>query len=272
MIMSSLKLPVAALPNISSANDLREYILDKGCYSREENTRIYDKWFAPSPRYLFRAVNEAYHLTERTLCDVGCGYGMNLLYTRPGSFGIEIEKYENEFTRSLGLTVYNRNIIEDDLSDLPKVEAIWCSAVLEHVDSPHIFLRKLHGLLESKGLIVIFVPTIPIVPTLMSLPWIGYYFSGHLYPDHINAFTPETLRFFCERAGFETLDVSPFYHFPFNVFNHLPFFMRLIDGCVYVGKKIEAWEYMPAATRRVANNLQGFSFIGQYFPANRKNK
>jgi hypothetical protein len=97
---------------------------------------------------------------------------------------------------------------------------------------------------------------------------------------------------------------TPFYPFPFNVFNHLPFFMRLIDGCVYVGKKIEAWEYMPAATRRVANNLlyvcgslplvsdniptcfrhqkpdayfrhdvlQGFSFIGQYFPANRQNK
>ncbi len=270
--MPTLKLPIMGIPNISSKDDLRAYILDNGCYSREENMRIYAKWFASSPRYLFYAVNKLYRLTERVLCDVGCGYGMNLLYTLPGSFGIEIEKYENKFTRSLGLTVYNRNIIEDDLSDLPKVEAVWCSAVLEHVDSPHIFLRKLHNLLKPDGLIVIFVPTIPVFPAFKYLPRLGHYFSGHLYPDHINAFTPETLRFFCERAGFETLDVSPFYPFPMNLFNHLPLFFRLIDGCVYVGKKIAAWEYMPAATRRVAQNLQGFSFVGQYFPANEQNE
>ena len=137
-------MPIQGVAGIKKRKESQDYILMHGCYSHEENLRIYEKWFANAPRYLFRAVDRKYRITKKVLCDVGCAYGMNLVYCAPGSYGIEIEDYAVKFARSLGLTIYQRDVLNDDLSDLPKVEAVWCSAVLEHVDSPHIFLRKLH--------------------------------------------------------------------------------------------------------------------------------
>jgi SAM-dependent methyltransferase len=236
---------------LKDKNWLRNYVLNYGCYSAEENLRIYEKWFATAPRYLFRAVDKKYWITDCVLCDVGCAYGMNLIHCKSGSYGIEIEEYAVKFARSLGLTVYQRDVLKNDLSDLPQSDALWCSAVLEHVDSPHVFLRKLHSLLKSGGLLVIYVPTIPLVTWMKHLPRLGRYFSGHLAADHVNAFVPETLRFFCERSGFETIELSPFYPGPLALFNHVPL-NRLVDGCVYVGRKIEGWEYPSKATRRTA--------------------
>ncbi|MBN2306134.1 MAG: hypothetical protein JXQ72_16745, partial [Anaerolineae bacterium] len=63
------------LEGISTRDDLEQHLVKNGCYSETENRRIYRKWFADAPRYMFRAVNEKYHLTAGTLCDVGCAYG-----------------------------------------------------------------------------------------------------------------------------------------------------------------------------------------------------
>lgn len=255
--------------NFLQANNvasLKDYILEKGPYSPKENLRIYEKWFAPGPRYLFQAVNKKYGLTGKVLADVGCAYGVNLIHCTPESYGIEIEEYEVRFARALGLTVYERNVLDDSLADLPKADAVWCSAVLEHVDSPHIFLRKLHSLLKPEGLVCIFVPTIPLMPWLKHLPRVGHYFKGHVHGDHINAYIPETLRFFGERAGFKTVEASPFLPGLLGVFNRIPLLQRLIDGCIYVGRKIEGWNYPPGSTRQAVENVRGYEFIGQPFP------
>lgn len=244
-------LPFLGLPHLKTRKELKAHVAQKGCFSSEENLRIYEKWFATAPRYLFRAVDRKYGLGNRVLCEVGCAYGMNLVFCKPGSYGLEVEENEVRFAQSLGLQVYRRDVLEDDLSDLPRAEAVWCSAVLEHVDSPHTFLRKLHGLLVDGGILLVYVPTIPISSHLQHLPWIGRYFRGHLAADHVNFFTPDTLRLTCERAGFGTLEVSPFYPHLLRVLNDLPGFRRLIDGCVYVGGKIANWQYPPKATRSV---------------------
>lgn len=251
----------------ANVDSLRTLIVERGCYAPDENLRIYEKWFAAGPRHYFRAVDRKYGLTNKVLADVGCAYGTNLVYARDGSYGIEIESYEVRFAQALGLTIYQRNILSDDLSDLPPVEAVWCSAVLEHVESPHVFLRKLYGLLKPEGLLALYVPTIPLIPGLRHLPGLSRYFTGYLYGDHINAFVPETLRFFCERAGFKTLETSPFYPGALGVLNHVPLAQRLLDGCVYLGARIPDWEYPPNSTRQVADNLAGFTFKGQVFPS-----
>ena len=142
--------------------NVRELLLERGCFDASENERIYRKWFHGAPRYLFRAVDRRHGLTGVRLADVGCSYGMNLLHCARGSYGIEIDDREARFARGLGLPVYHRDAMIDDLSDLPRVDAVWCAAVLEHVDSPHVFLRRLHELLLPEGLLVIFVPTIPL--------------------------------------------------------------------------------------------------------------
>lgn len=257
---------IQTLAGIRTREELRDYIVTHGCCSPEENRRIYEKWFASAPRYLFRATDKKYAITKKVLCDVGCAFGMNLVFCAPGSYGIEIEHYEVTFARSLGLTVHERDVQKDDLSDLAKPEVIWCSAILEHVDAPHVLLRKLHLLLKPEGLLVLYVPTLPLMPSLQRLPLLGRYFSGHSASDHINAFVPSTVRFFCERAGFRTIEVSPFYPGILGILNHLAPLNRLVDGCVYIGRKTEGWEYPMKATRRVAKNNSGFVFLGQQFP------
>lgn len=237
---------IQGIQDVKTKKELREHILEHGLYSHEENLRIYEKWFANGPRYLFRAVDKKYGISNKPLCDVGCAYGMNLVYCHPGSYGIEIQEYEVKFAYGIGLKVYQKNLITDDISDLPNVEAAWCSAVLEHVDTPHIFLRKLHSLLKTDGVLALYVPTIPICPQLRHLPKFGKYFCGHTADDHINAYSPKTIRFFCERAGFKTLEISHFYPNLFSIFNKIPF----IDGCVYIGGKIDNWQYPERATRK----------------------
>lgn len=240
--------PALTLP---FAGSVRALLLERGCFDREENERIYWKWFHGAPRYLFRAVDRKYGLMAARLADVGCSYGQNLLHCAQGSYGIEVDDREAAFAQGLGLPVFHRNAMRDDLSDLEPVEALWCAAVLEHVDAPHVFLRKLHRLLVPGGLLAVFVPTIPLFRFLSRLPRFGGYFDGHTAMDHVNAFTPGTLAFTCERAGFRTLDVSPFYPGPVGVFNHMPGLSRLIDGAVYVGRSIPGWEYPKKSTRRV---------------------
>jgi SAM-dependent methyltransferase len=223
--------------NLYTQAQLRAHVIKHGCYSREQNLQIYERWFSNAPRYVFRAVARKYGITKKALCDVGCAYGANLFYCAPGSYGIEIDKARSEFARSLGLTVYQLNVTEDELAQLPRVEAIWCSAVLEHVYAPHTFLKKLLTLLKAGGLLALYVPTIPLFSSLKKLPKLGKYVSGYAAKDHITAFVPATLQFTCERAGFKTVAVCPFYPGLLRVFDHIPVFNRLTGRCVYIGKK-----------------------------------
>nr|AUN37577.1 hypothetical protein [uncultured bacterium] len=249
---------------------IRRRIVENGCYARSENERIYNKWFAKGPRHQFQSVNRTYHLTDKVICDIGCGYGMNLLYCQPGSYGIEVDKYPVDFARSIGLTIHEIDFMHDDTDVLPKVDAVWCSALLEHVESIHIFLRKLSVLLKPNGLVIIYVPTIPLIPSLKHIPGLKRYTTGYLYSDHINAFTPSTLRFFCERAGFETLEVSPFMPPPLAIFNHVPLLNQVVDGVTFVGRKILNWSYPEGATRRSIEQGQGFEYYDWFDDGNLK--
>lgn len=239
---------------------MKQMILERGCYSLKENRRIFDKWFAPGPRQKFQLVNRRYRFEDKVVCDIGCSYGAALMFCKSGSYGIEIETYPSEFARSIGLDVYQRDFLHDSIADLPKVDAIWCSAVLEHVESIHAFLRRMALILKPDGLVAIYVPTIPLIPALGIVPFLRHYTTGYLYSDHINAFTPSTLRFFCERAGFQTLEVSPLLPGLAALANRIPLVNRIVDGCVYVGRKIPGWEYPAGATRIASVDGKGFTY------------
>ncbi len=219
-----------------SENELKDFVVKNGCFSHEENKRIYDEWFSTGPRYLFRAVDRKYGISRKQICDVGCAYGTNLLYCAQGSYGIEIDQSRANFAASLGLTVYVRDIVDENVADLPKAKVVWCSAVLEHVRSPYIFLLRLRHLLEPGGILALYVPTIPVLPFLQSFPGIGRYVSGYKARNHFYAFVPSTLRFICEKAGFRTIEVAPFYPRPFRFFDRIPGINRIFGRAVYVGE------------------------------------
>jgi len=216
---------------------LREHIIKHGAYSSEKNAEIYEVWFARSPRYLFREVDRAYGISRKLLCDIGCAYGQNLPHCREGSYGIEIDAERAEFIRSIGYQVYEHDVDKDDISHLPPAEVVWCSAVLEHMESPYGLLRKIYDLLQSGGLVVLYVPVIPVWSFLEKAPGLGRYVTGYDRPGHVHAFVPSTLRYLCEQAGFITLKVSPCYPGFFRIFEYLPWFNRLTGRCIYVGRK-----------------------------------
>jgi len=229
--------------------NLEAYVLSRGCFDPEKNKAIYDVWFRKSPRYLFKAINKRYHLTDKVFCDVGCSYGMNLIYAdKPGSYGIDIVPEYAQFARGLGLSAYDRDVVTADLSDLPKVEAVWCCAVLEHVDAPHVFLRKLWTLLEPGGLLFMWVPTLPGIPWkyLRYVPFMRKHMTAHTHSDHVNAFTPSTVRFMAERAGFETIELNALYPQPFAWLGR---FLFVLDGVMYVGRKKKE-SYFGNSTRK----------------------
>ncbi|MDR3572163.1 MAG: methyltransferase domain-containing protein [Candidatus Pacebacteria bacterium] len=226
-------------------DDLENRVISRGCFSQERNKEIYDKWFKNSPRYLFRATDEQYGISKMAFCDVGCSYGMNLL-TNPNSYGIDIVSDYVDFAKSIGLKAYLRNVGVDSLDDLPKVEAVWCCAVPEHVDSPHLFLLQLRSLLKPGGLVFVWVPTIPPFPWLRYIPGLKKHVTAHTHSDHINAFTPRTIRFTAERAGFDTIELNAMYPFPFR---WLGKFLFLLDGVMYVGRRREQ-VYFGNSTRK----------------------
>ncbi len=259
--------------SISPGEHLKQHIIETGCYSEEVNLQIYNKYFTHSrPRdYLFSALDAKYGFSSDVVCDAGCEYGMHLARCGPGSYGLEIEEYSFNFAKSIGLNVYNRNIVDDDLTDLPRVDAVWSVATMEHTDSPHIFLRKLHHMLKPNGLLIIEVPIRRGPP----FRWLGLlpirlfrklYIEDH--PDHVNAFTTLTLQHYCELAGFKTLEVF-MWSVPLvnNISSMSPLLTKywplnmLANDAVYIGLKIPDWDYQPRAARRSANNDKGFTYV-----------
>ena len=245
----------------SSMQSIRERVLARGCFSPEENLRIYQSSFDHPRHKFFLRIARMHDLQNKVVCDAGCGFGANLSFCHPDSYGIDNSERAVQFCRSLGLNAHLHDIVEDDLSHLPRVDVVWNSATIEHVDSPHVFLRKLHGLLEPDGMMI------------LEVPLTGSYRYGSLNlpnprkqsGDHINAFTPTTLRFFCERAGFETRQIIRWSSKFTKLAPALPLWAhRLVplapvaDRILYIGHRPADWEYPTKARRRVANTPKGY--------------
>lgn len=109
--------------------------------------------------------------------------------------------------RALGLDAHLANV-EDGLPDLGrKFDAVFCSNLLEHLVAPHLFLLRLHQQLVPGGLVFMHVPTMPPVGLLDRLIRKAIGHNGYKASEHINAFTPRTLEFTLERAGFDVQDL-----------------------------------------------------------------
>jgi SAM-dependent methyltransferase len=183
---------------------VRRRVVERGCFDRAENERIYRKFFATIPRAFLRIV-ERHRLGEKRVVDVGCGYGHYLIHFGDGSLGLDANEKSRAFARSLGMEVLFCNV-EDEVP-LPdgSFEAIWCANLIEHLVAPHLLLSRLHRVLVPDGLLVAKVPVIPPWPVQAGARLLGRPL-GHEAEEHINAFTPATFAFTLERAGFEVVE------------------------------------------------------------------
>jgi len=171
------------------------------------------------------------HILERLLAngkatlnvvDVGCGSGEKLVRIanhmngeRPAlikGIGIEISQAQAaEANTSLekigGYCIHNSAI--EGLKEVPdnSIDFVILCSFLEHETSPLQLLKVCREKLDVHGKIVIKVPNFASLNRRARQDrWCGF-----RYPDHVNYFTPKTLRLIIEHAGMkvDSLDALP---------------------------------------------------------------
>lgn len=128
--------------------------------------------------------------------DFGCGYGDFLSMCSMYGFdayGVDrssAKRDNNSFSR-----VYAGI---EDVDGMAPFHAITLFEVLEHLDDPHGLMLRLRDLLSAGGILVLETPDCSGVHNLETR-----YDYSMIHPlEHINGFTPETLKRFAARLGF----------------------------------------------------------------------
>ena len=173
--------------------ELRQFILNKGCFDKKENERIYEKFFRGSIERNERLLSFI-ELEGKKILDVGCAYGHWLIHFSQDSLGVEIQPRMIQFTRSLGLKVISANVEEHIPVENSMFDVVHCRDVLEHLIAPHKVLREFYRVLRDNGELVIGVPN-------MDSP----FFSGWKATEHLYSYNKKSLTFLLSRAGFKVL-------------------------------------------------------------------
>lgn len=145
-------------------------------------------------------------LNSGKLLDVGCGSGV-ILKKLPESiipFGIEIEsktaKVTNEFAKSKGGEVWHNDAISG-LNGVEKefFDCIIMQSYLEHEINPKEVLLGALKAIKKDGYVIVKVPNFSCWNRyLRKENWCGFRF-----PDHVNYFTPSSLRRMAIESGFK---------------------------------------------------------------------
>lgn len=243
MTLQQLKAKIEGLPDI------------------ENNLKIYRQWFERSPRRVLRLPLKKYGLNSKKVLDFGSAFGSSLIHFGKGSIGIELNKKYVFFAQSVGLPIFPINIFDEEFDFRianNEFDAIWCCAVLEHMDAPYSALISLRRKLKDEGLIFVTVPIIPkykfaenLLRKIIKLTY-GHSELSYTSSDHVNAFSKKTIEFMVTRAGFEVIETSIFFASDqrLNALINV-IFKENWDMVTVVGRKIANFQYHAKASRTI---------------------
>jgi SAM-dependent methyltransferase len=140
--------------------------------------------------------------------DFGCGDGSFLTAAELlglDVFGIDFSVTRQGRAQRRGVTVCG-SLAEFDALAVGELDAITMFEVLEHVVRPLELLVALGRRLRRGGVLVVEVPDCTGVPTV---PRTFEQFHDLQPLEHLNHFTPATLRQICERAGYRWIAKPP---------------------------------------------------------------
>jgi len=168
-------------------------------------------------------------MKEKSLFDVGFGYGQALLYFRDKGLqvsGLEPAPEGVEYVKKHGIDAYQAGIEEFSIVGSKRFDIVTIINVLEHLRKPAETLIKVREqLLKPGGLLVIDVAnefndfqTVADVEFHLNSWWI-------CPPNHINYFSVSTIKNLLDRCGYTIVDYEA--SFPLELF--------LLMGDVYVG-------------------------------------
>jgi len=153
---------------------------------------------------------------EDIICDLGCGDRSFLKILAPEireGYGIDIDKETPEFKEK------NSHFISGDITKpLPfedeKFNAVLCSAVLEHLESPDSIFIEVWRILKRKGLFILTTPAPPSQPLLEFLAFILKITPEKKVrediKEHKHYYSKQELINLLEQHNFKILELKPF--------------------------------------------------------------
>ncbi len=157
--------------------------------------------------------------------DIGCGDGRFLLSCKKkgyGVYGIEGSVAARQVAKSKGIFVYSKGFLKENFKG-KKFDVITLWQVLEHIDDPNVYLKKIKSILKKEGLLYIGVPNIESSQyKLFRKNWF------HLdMPRHLFAYSPKTLRGMLEKNSFKVIKIDHDY-LEYNPLGFVQSFFNLI--------------------------------------------
>lgn len=139
--------------------------------------------------------------------DVGCGLGFLLgaLDEKHEKFGLEVSQFASDYAKKYA-QIYNSTIEDADLKE-NSFDVIISNHVIEHVDSPEIFLNKLKTILRKDGILILATPDFENVCAKLFKENYRMLYDK----THTNLFSFKSLKSMLIDFGFEILEVD----FPF---------------------------------------------------------
>lgn len=167
---------------------------------RDKLIDIVNKYFPPGP-----------------VIDIGCGGGqvMSRLNKKYTPYGIEVSRQlsgnAQEIAESRGGRVFCGNaLLGLDTFEKDFFVAAIMSAYFEHESAPCEVLKKILRILKPGAPLVIKVPNYGCVNRIVTQKnWCGF-----RYPDHVNYWTPQTLKQIITHTGFEIVRFNTWDRFP----------------------------------------------------------
>ncbi len=170
------------------------------------------------------------HRTGGTILDVGCFDGALLsgLATTFQKFGIEASKEAQKLCKKAGIEIIADSA--EALIDIEKKYDIICAVdVIEHLISPHIFIRDIATKLNPNGLLII--------STGNANNKIWRLFGGRYwycaFPEHISFISSEWIKKITNECPFKIIELIDYQHVNINITKmtaYVKFVGRLIRG------------------------------------------
>jgi SAM-dependent methyltransferase len=166
------------------------------------------------------------HSEPLGILDIGCGHGglmveLHQRFSQTGRgavvWGIEVSEQlaavSAERVSGFGGKVILANAL-DGLSKLDRqsIHLAVMSSFLEHECQPLGLLKRLHPVLTADGAVVLKVPNFACWNRVLR----GKKWCGFRFPDHVNYFTPRTLRMLAHEAGYVVLRQNVLDKFPLS--------------------------------------------------------
>ena len=143
---------------------------------------------------------EQFPLASASVLDVGCSLGTSLAHFGPGSLGLDNNPEAVVFCGAIGLEVAEVDVDEDFDLDGRMFDYVWVSDILEHLEAPRLFLRRLEPVIKPGGKLLLQTSVLPV-----SLPRRVLRARGKQPFDadvHYHQWTRETMTHLLARAGY----------------------------------------------------------------------